>query len=69
MLYTVLLGTSIFYYGAFLINTQSFELRYFYPSLYIMWIMDLAILLNGVSIVNWKKFCGKISRKKERVAY
>ena len=53
--YLFLFGLAVFYYGAFLINAQSFELRYFYPSLYLMWIMDMGILLDlvmslGISI-------------------
>lgn len=45
-LYLFILGIAIFYYGAFLINTQSFELRYFYPSLYLIIIMDMAIFMT-----------------------
>lgn len=50
-LYVFLLLLAIFYYGAYVVNTQSFELRYFYPSLYMMWIMDIAILARIVSDV------------------
>lgn len=48
-IYLFLLFLAGFYYGAYLINTQSFELRYFYPSLYLMWIMDLSIVINLLS--------------------
>lgn len=41
-----ILGIAVFYYGAFLINTQSFELRYFYPSLYLMIMIDMAIFMT-----------------------
>lgn len=44
--YLFILLLSISYYAAYLINTQSFELRYFYPSLYLMMIPDLAIALD-----------------------
>ena len=43
-----LLGLAIFYYGAFFINAQAFELRYFYPSFYLMWIMDIGILMDMI---------------------
>lgn len=49
--YVFLLCLSVFYYAAYLINTQSFELRYFYPSLYLMWIMDMAIVMDLLSIL------------------
>lgn len=42
-LYVFSLLIAIFYYAAYIINTQSFELRYFYPSLYLMMILDVAI--------------------------
>lgn len=43
-LFVLLLG--IFYYGAFIINTQAFEIRYFYPSLYLMMILNVAIIIS-----------------------
>lgn len=53
--YTFLLLIAVFYYAAYLLNTQSFELRYFYPALYLMWIMDVAIVMDllakGVAFV------------------
>lgn len=42
-LYLFILSLAIFYYGAYVINTQSFELRYFYPSLYLMMILSVSI--------------------------
>ena len=57
----VLMGLAICYYGAFFINAQAFELRYFYPSLYLMWIMDIGILCNmGLQIKE------KIAKKAKR---
>lgn len=44
--YVFLLLLAVFYYAAYLLNTQSFELRYFYPALYVMWLMDLAIIVD-----------------------
>ena len=46
--YFLVLMLSIFYYGAYIINTQSFEIRYFYPSLYLCLILDVAILMDFV---------------------
>lgn len=31
-----MIGVSVFYYGAFLLNTQSMEFRYFYPAFYLL---------------------------------
>ena len=42
-LYLFILCLAVFYYSAFIINTQSFELRYFYPSLWLMMLLDGAI--------------------------
>lgn len=57
-LYVFLFLTAVFYYAAYLLNTQSFELRYFYPALYLMWIMDMAIVMDllakGVALVKNK---------------
>ena len=50
-LYSYILAIAVFYYGAFILNTQSFELRYFYPSLYLMSIMDTAILMDLVAVL------------------
>lgn len=47
-IYLFALMLAIFYYGAYIINTQSFELRYFYPSLYLMMILDVAIEMKFV---------------------
>ncbi len=37
---------AMFYYGAFFINTQSYEVRYFFPSACLMILMDIAIICN-----------------------
>ena len=47
---------SFFYYGAYLINTQFFGLRYFYPSLYLLTILNCSILFNVINdLCNWMK--------------
>lgn len=51
----LILMVSLFYYGSYLINTQSFELRYFYPSLYLCIIMDLSIASDLVYDILLKK--------------
>ena len=44
--YLLIFMLSLFYYGSYLINTQSFEIRYFYPSLYLCMIIDLSIVID-----------------------
>jgi hypothetical protein len=39
--YEITLGTAGFYYGVFLLNTQSFEFRYFFPA----WLLMYAVLV------------------------
>ena len=48
-IYLFILLISIFYYGAFIINSQSFEIRYFYPALLLMTVMNTAIVSEIVS--------------------
>lgn len=50
-IYSLMLWITIFYYGAFIVNTQSFEVRYYYPSLYLMMIMDIAIFCDIINKV------------------
>lgn len=54
-LYSYIFAIAIFYYGAFVLNTQSFELRYFYPSLYLLSIMDTAILMDLSAVLRKEK--------------
>ncbi len=51
-LYFWIFAIAVFYYGAFILNTQSFELRYFYPSLYLVAIMDTAIFMDWIAAVH-----------------
>lgn len=44
--YGCILLVSAFYYGAFFINTQAYEVRYFFPSASLMILMDVAIICN-----------------------
>lgn len=53
-LYSCIYAIAIFYYGSFVLNTQSFELRYFYPSLYLMSIMDTAIFMDLIATLHRK---------------
>ena len=57
-----MLFLAIFYYGGYLLNTQSFELRYFYPSLYLMWIVDIMILEKYIIEIG-KKIKLQVKRK------
>ena len=43
-LYEASFGVSVFYYGAYILNTQSFEFRYFFPS----WLLLFTVII-GVS--------------------
>ena len=42
----LILGTAVFYYGAFLVVNVSFEIRFFYPALLLMAVMDGAAALD-----------------------
>ena len=46
---------SVFYYGAFLINTQSFEFRYFFPAWLILVLIIFSLLIKIVSEFTCKK--------------
>ncbi len=56
--YIFVFFTAVFYYGAFLINTQSFEIRYFYPALCLLLIISCSITARLL-----KKFLGFIVQK------
>ncbi len=49
MQYVFLFFLAVFYYGAFLINNQSFEFRYFFPSYCILYIIIVFSVINGVA--------------------
>lgn len=62
-LFLLVLMVAVFYYGAFVINTQSFEIRYFYPSLYLMAVMDTALIADFVHSLSERS-----SKHRERIA-
>ena len=41
-LYEASFGVALFYYGAYILNTQSFEFRYFFPS----WLLLFSIIIG-----------------------
>lgn len=47
-LYTLLFWMAAFYYGAYLIVIVGFELRFFYPALLLMMILDCAVVLEWI---------------------
>ena len=53
---------SVFYYGAYLLNTQSFEFRYFFPSWLLLFLIILSLTdklfvkSRGSSVVAWVSF-------------
>lgn len=58
-LYLFILMIAIFYYGAFLITTQSFEIRYFYPSAYLMMVIDASMMIDLICF-----YTNKVTRRK-----
>ena len=60
----LILWTAGFFYGAFLLVNVSFEVRFFYPSLLLMAVMDGAVMLDVLR--RWIDTVGKrVMRKKE----
>ncbi len=45
-LHALVAWTAAFYYLAYLLDTPAYDYRYFYPSLYLMMILDAALLLD-----------------------
>lgn len=55
---------ALFYYGAFFINTQSYEIRYFFPTLYVLTIINVSMLfdfLDGDIHCKKKNRCNKLA--------
>ena len=50
-LYAQLFWMAVFFYAAFLLINVSFEVRFFYPALWLMMILDGAILLEWIGIL------------------
>ena len=65
-LYAMILWLAAFYYLAYLLDTPAYDFRYFYPSLYLMMVMDLIICINHVrfAISGLKKSLKKKDQKK-----
>ncbi|WP_160683830.1 hypothetical protein [Clostridium sp. C2-6-12] len=62
-----LLLISVFYYGGFIINTQSFEFRYFFPSFYylfLVFILGLMILFSKISSYIYRYYANGNSLKR-----
>lgn len=51
-LYEAIYGVALFYYGGFLLNNQSFEFRYFFPSWLLLFILIVSLI--GDICFNWK---------------
>ena len=49
-LYALLLWLAAFYYGAYLVVIVGFELRFFYPALFLLLTLDGAILLEWIGL-------------------
>lgn len=50
-LYEATYAVSVFYYGAYLLNTQSFEFRYYFPS----WLLLLLIIISIIADMCFRK--------------
>ena len=46
--------TSVFYYGAFILNNQSFEFRYFFPSWLLLFFVIIATISNIIQLIEAK---------------
>ncbi len=49
------LGVAAFYYLAYLLDTPAYDFRYFYPSLLLMTVLDVAILWGWVKVIYERK--------------
>lgn len=45
-LYEIVYGTAVFYYGAYIVNTQSFEFRYYFPSWLLLMLISISLSIN-----------------------
>ena len=46
---------AVFYYGAFLITTHSFEIRYFFPSYYLLFMLSISVITELIPKLSYKK--------------
>ncbi len=58
-LYVLMLMIAVFFYGAFVLINVCFDLRYFYPALYLMMIMDAEITLDWAAALMRRIGAGK----------
>lgn len=58
---------AVFYYMAFLINNQSMEFRYFYPSCYLLVIMNISLLVEILAGIVRKCNLGFMKKEKEEL--
>lgn len=61
--YGMIFWLAVFYYLAYLLDTPAYDFRYFYPSLFLMMILDTSILWNEIRELLWKVRVGKGARK------
>ena len=61
--YSFVFWLAAFYYLAYLLDTPAYDFRYFYPSFFLLSILDVSIFWNGV-----RAFRQKIRREKEAAA-
>ncbi len=45
---------SVFYYGSFLINTQAYQIRYFYPALFLLSAINIVAAINFIKMLGEK---------------
>ena len=50
---------AVFYYLAYLLDTPAFDFRYFYPSLFLLMILDAAIIFKWITALMGKAGCRK----------
>ena len=67
-LYILILMTAVFFYGAFVLINVCFDLRYFYPALYLMMLIDAEISLDWFHGLAARIGSGKGKKKKEKGA-
>ncbi|MBR1391642.1 MAG: hypothetical protein IJ567_09440 [Lachnospiraceae bacterium] len=54
-LYEATYGVAVFYYGAYILNTQSFEFRYYFPSWLLMFLIIIALSSEMLLMKSKKK--------------
>ena len=62
-LYALVFWLAVFYYLAYLLDTPAYDFRYFYPSFFLLMILNASILWNGI-----RAFWQRIRQGKEAAA-